>query len=341
MNVPFYNSSAFRIDTPEIREKVYLECEKLYGLKLKRDYFPGPQPVTIEVKDIPKLKQGYMVCEKTDGERAILLLINIDNKPMCFIINRNNELYFMDLGFKKEVFEGSIFDGEIIKNKNGVWNYIIHDCTCYNGQSYLEQSHNLRYACIIDLIVKRYNNKERDPFNIKTKLFYNYGPRLDLTWKHIEATTENKIDGLIFTKIDHPVIFGRDYNLLKWKELHTLDLLVKTESKLINLYYQKRNELILYKTLTKENEKIVKEFLTKAGITKTSITKTSITKTGIVIEFKFENNLFVPYRLRTDKSLPNSLTTVQNTMINIEEAITIQNLIDQENITLNMDQLSV
>ena len=37
-------------------------------------------------------KNTYAVCEKTDGERAILLLINIDNKPMCFIINRNNEL---------------------------------------------------------------------------------------------------------------------------------------------------------------------------------------------------------------------------------------------------------
>jgi hypothetical protein len=96
-----------------------------------------------------------MVCEKTDGERAILLLINIDNKPMCFIINRNNELYFMDLSFKKEVFEGSIFDGEIIKTKAGTWNYLIHDCMAYNGTSFLELSHRLRYACIIDFIVKR------------------------------------------------------------------------------------------------------------------------------------------------------------------------------------------
>ena len=63
-----------------------------------------------------------MVCEKSDGERAILLLININNKPMCFIINRNNDLYFMDLSFKKEVFEGTIMDGELIKTKNGEWN---------------------------------------------------------------------------------------------------------------------------------------------------------------------------------------------------------------------------
>ena len=316
MNVEFCNSTAFKIDNKDVKEKVYIECERLFDLKLKRDYFPGPQPVAVEIKDIQKLKEGYMVCEKTDGERAILLLINIDNKPMCFIINRNNELYFMDLSFKKEVFEGSIFDGEIIKTKNGTWNYLIHDCLSYNGTNFLKESHNLRYACIIDLIVKRYINKEKDPFNIKTKIFYVYGAELNKTWEHIQKTTENKIDGLIFTKIDHPVVFGRDYSLFKWKEEHTLDLFVKADLKKgINLYYQKKQESLLYKTLTKENEKLVKAFLSKENL-----------KSGVVVEFKFENFLFVPYRLRTDKNKANSELTLKNTMINIEEAIGIEML---------------
>jgi hypothetical protein len=330
MNVPFCNSTAFKIENDDLKEKVYVECERLFALKLKRDYFPGPQPVTIEVKDIPTLKEGYMVCEKTDGERAILLLINIDNKPMCFIINRNNELYFTDLAFKKEVFEGSVFDGEIIKYKTGIWNYVIHDCFTYNGESFLQSTHDLRYACIIDLIVKRYINKERDPFNIKTKLFYKYGSQLNITWDHIQKTTENKIDGLVFTKINHPVLFGRDYKLLKWKETHTLDLLAKYTNKKINLYYQKREEIILYKTLTRENEKLISEFTTR-----------DILKKGVIIEFKFENFLFVPYRLRTDKNKANSEITIKNTMINIEEAISILGLTDPSDPDLDLNQLKV
>lgn len=319
MNVEFYNSSAFKIDNEEIKEKVYLECEKLFKMKLKRDYFPGPQPVTVEIKDIENLKNNYMVCEKTDGERAILLLINIDNKPMCFIINRNNELYFMDFSFRKEVFEGSIFDGEIIKTKNGIWNYLIHDCFCYNSVSFLEKSHRLRYACIIDLIVKRYNPKERDPFNIKTKIFYNYGPELNLTWQHIQDTTENKIDGLIFTPIDNHIVFGRDYSLFKWKILHTIDLFVKREGKVVNLYNQKKSELIIYKTVSRENEKSIKEFLSRDQL-----------KSGVIVEFKFENHQFIPYRLRVDKKTANSEITIKNTMKNIEEAIDIDMLCNKE-----------
>jgi len=332
MNVPFCNSNAFKIESLEIKEKVYIQCENLFKINLKRDYFPGPQPVTIEIKDISKLyNNDYMVCEKTDGERGILLLINIDNKPMCFIINRNNELFFTDLSFKKEVFEGSIFDGEIIKTKNDTWNFLIHDCMCYNGTSFLNISHNLRYACIIDFILKRYNNKKTDCFNIKTKLFYKYGPDLNKTWEHIQKTTENKIDGLIFTPMNGPIIFGRDYSLLKWKENHTMDLFVKREKIGINLYYQKKTELVFYKTVTKENEKIIKKFM---------ISKDTL-KEGCIIEFKFENDLFIPYRLRTDKNKPNGEITIKNTMINIEEAITIETLCNKKEPEINMETLKI
>ena len=336
MNVPFCNSNAFKIDSPELKEKVYLECEKIFKTTLKREksdssfYFPGPQPVTIELKNLSKLNEEYMVCEKTDGERSILLLINIDNKPMCFIINRNNELYFTDLSFKKEVFEGSIFDGELIKTKKDSWNYLIHDCMAYNGTSFLNFNHRLRYACVIDFILKRYNPKETDCFQVKTKLFYSYGNQLDKTWEHIQKTTENKIDGLIFTPIYGPIIFGRDNSLFKWKENHTMDLFTKNHDKKIHLYYQKKTELVLYKTLPKENEKIIKNFVTKEQL-----------KKGVIIEYEYINEIFTPYRLRTDKNKPNGEITVKNTMINIEEAITIQTLCQKKEPEININSLKI
>ena len=326
MNVSFCQSNAFKITSPELKEKVYLECEMLFGKKLKRDHFPGPQPVAIEKKDIKSLKDGYVVCEKTDGERAILLLINIDNKPMCFIINRNNEFFFIDLSFKKEVFEGTIFDGELIKikeknndtkeknSKEETWNYLIHDCMCYNGSSFLELSHRLRYAAIIDCIVKRYNHKEKDPFYVKTKLFYKFGNGLEKTWNHIQKTTENVIDGLIFTKIDYPINFGRDYSLFKWKEEHTFDLLVKKSGKKINLYGTRKSEQYLFKTIKETDH--VEQIVTFA--------KDNDLKKGTVIEFKKD---FVPYRIRKDKQTPNGEITLNNTFKNIEEAITIKDLV--------------
>ena len=57
MNVAFCNSKAFKIDSIELKEKVFLECDNLFGFQLKRDYFPGPQPVTIEKKKFKPIKK--------------------------------------------------------------------------------------------------------------------------------------------------------------------------------------------------------------------------------------------------------------------------------------------
>ena len=324
MNVTFCDSKAYLIDSKDLKEKIFLECESLLGCSLKRDHFPGPQPVAIELKDLP-FKEKYMVCEKTDGERAILLLLHVNNKPMCFMINRKNEFYFMDFSFKKEVFEGSIFDGELIKTKKGTWNYLIHDCMVYNGTSFTDVSHRLRYACIIDFIVKRYIYKETDCVNIKTKLFYEYGPKLVETWKHIQKTTENEIDGLIFTPVERPILFGRDNTLFKWKEDNTIDFLVKIVSKKMNLYYYKKT-LVIYKSFTSvsENYKSVISFVEE---NETNDRVIDLLK-GVIIEFKISKDLgtFTPYRIRSDKLKPNGEITVNNSIKNIQENITVDQI---------------
>ena len=319
-SVDFCNSTTFKIINDVLKEKIFDVCDSLFGFQLKRNYFPGPQPVTVEKKDIESLKNNdYMVCEKSDGERYVLLLINVDSKPMCFMINRNNDLYFMNLSFKKEVFEGSIFDGELIKTKNGNWNYLIHDCMIYNGSNFTQKPHNLRYACIMDFIVKRYVNNKIDCFNIKTKIFYCYGKLLDKTWEHILKTTENKIDGLIFTPVKNPIIFGRDYSLLKWKEPdnHTMDLLVKIKSKKTIFLYGHNN--YLFKTIDTKNVNysIINNYLSDNNIT------------GGIIEFKYSVNdeIFTPYRIRLDKDKPNGEITITNTLKNITEALKICDLV--------------
>ena len=81
---------------------------------------------------------------------------------------------------------------------------------------------------------------------------------------------------------------------------------------------------------SKENEKMVKTFLSKENL-----------KTGVIVEFKFENYLYVPYRLRTDKNKANGEITIKNTMINIEEAISVLNLIQQSSPDLNINKLSL
>lgn len=337
----FCNSTALKVSDSTIIKKVFDKIQLLNNINLKKNNFPGSQPVALEKKNIESLKNNkYVVCEKTDGERHLLVLINIDNKPMCFFLNRNNELLFISFTFKKEVFEGSIFDGEIIKNTKGIWNYIIHDCVTYNGLSYITKNHYQRYGAILDLIIKRYINKESDCVNIKTKLFYEYGYLLEKTWEHIKSTTENNIDGLIFTPVFSPIELSRQWDLFKWKNgnNHTIDLLVKKELKKINCYgLNNRNttntnqvttkkDLYIFKSI-KESETNFNEILNFCEEHSYN-NNTELLQKGVIIEFKYniEADKLIPFRKRLDKQFPNGKITIDNTIKNIKESLNIEDL---------------
>jgi hypothetical protein len=317
-----------KITNELITEKIKKEFERLLGVVIENNMFPGSQPVAIEKKDLIILKKKeYVVCEKTDGERIILIIINIDNKPMCFTINRKNEYFYVALSLKKEVFEGTIFDGELIKNKNDEMTYIIHDCLSYNGRNFMNLNHRLRYAAGIDFIVKRYLHKKNDFFKIKTKLFYNFIHASDktggikTTWKHIQETTENCIDGLIFTPIYEKIILGRQNTLFKWKEFNTIDLLVKSYKEKINLYFHKNGNK-LFKSFDKDsdNYSIIVNYFSENSLD---------LKGNIIIEFKYsiKNEIFTPYRIRNDKDKPNGEITVINTLKNIKESIILEDFV--------------
>ena len=49
-----------------------------------KDYFPGPQPISIEYKHFPILRNSeYFVCEKTDGERYMMVALLFEGKRKC------------------------------------------------------------------------------------------------------------------------------------------------------------------------------------------------------------------------------------------------------------------
>jgi hypothetical protein len=316
--INFCNSNVYKINNNGLIQKTFEIIESILENKLNKNFFPGPQPVAVEKKDLELLKKKkYVVCEKSDGERYLLIIIYIENNPMCLLLNRNNDFFFVELNITSEMFEGTIFDGELIQTKNGNWNYLIHDCIAFNKRSYINIPHSKRYGAIIDFITIRYSYSETNPFFIKTKIFYEYSPDIELTWNHIQNTTENNIDGLIFTPIYSPIFFGRQIDLFKWKNggNHTIDLLVKLVSNKIYTYYSNNKVFKKFDKNDTEFKKIV-SFVENNELTK-----------GIVLEFKVtSDNTLNPYRIRTDKNMGNSKLTIDNTFKNITESLEIQDL---------------
>lgn len=219
-----------------------------------KGYFFGPQPITLEKKNVIKpdlgvlsIQSNYTVTEKADGERHLMF---ITNTGRCYIIN--NRLAIRYMGVKINSLVNCIFDGEYVTRDilgNEVNVFAIFDAYYYNGE-------DVRGLKLVS------DNKEKDRLYYMKEFVRKYAIKFDeadikITSKDIlsgdnifevakEILNKSKnggymyhIDGLIFTPKsygvgcdfdgDTPNNLGTWTKVLKWKppSENTIDFLVK------------------------------------------------------------------------------------------------------------------
>jgi len=220
-----------------------------------KQYFSGPQPVTLEQKNIVAPELGYItiqndytVTEKADGER---MLLYIHNNGKCFFINNRLDIKFT--GVVLDTITNTIIDGEYItKNilNNPTKIFAVFDI-------YWNNSNDLRKLPLVSESTKipsRLNNMKTLISKIKQKFLtrnidiyvkeFKYGN--DSIFKYCNEILNDetlgkfnyKIDGLIFTpqkfpvggshSSDTPESTGTWNKVFKWKppKDNTIDFLV-------------------------------------------------------------------------------------------------------------------
>lgn len=221
-----------------------------------KDYFIGPQPVTLERKNviqpglgIVSIVEDYTVTEKADGERCLLYVAG-DGK--CFIIN--NRLNVRYTGVKINRYINSVFDGEYITRDTlgrKLSMFGIFDVYYNNGADVRayplvsEGKSESRFK-----LMQQFANQCKDAFasdgmTLFAKEFKHDGDIFKLSkevWdKEQSGVYPYKIDGLIYTP-KHLAVGGRFLKdepanirtwdmVFKWKppQENTIDFLIRFE----------------------------------------------------------------------------------------------------------------
>ena len=247
----------------EFQNKEYLKIFNDY-LSLIKDtnpvagnYFIGGMPVTM---DLPCSKQllrldskgnfvNYLTL-KVDGERYLLFLSSWGD---LFFIDRNMNFYiFIDresvrLPFIKEVGR-SIFDGEMVLFKSGIYEFFIFDVLYYDSESFISKDYYTRYdVCkfALNSVLNSYLYFTGEiNLTITLKRWFPISDILksDNIYEYIDSETnkerlvKNKLeaDGLIIQPFDTPYIMygpwiGINNVQFKWKPLEhqTMDFKIK------------------------------------------------------------------------------------------------------------------
>ena len=269
-----------------------------------KNYFPGPQPVSIERKHFGILKRNdYVVCEKTDGIRHALVAIMYNDKKMCVLIDRSQEMYLLPLNLPKPMFTGTVFDGELVKTETG-WQFLVYDCLVVSNKlvGHLPLTKRIEEATgPVAGIMKM----AKDPLKVKVKTFW----PLSQFSSFMEQKFPYETDGIVLTPVNEPVRIGTHETLFKWKprDTNTIDFQMKWRGDKWGMYVQEKGQLIF------ESELL------------TSQCGEFEIKENMIMECQYVHweapRWWKPVNIRTDKTHPNNRRTFYRTLVNIAEDI--------------------
>lgn len=285
-----------------------VQCiHRVWGSK---DYFPGPQPISIETKHFPILKRGeYMVCEKTDGERHMLVALTYEGRRVCVFVNRAFKMIEVSLRLKKSAYEGTILDGELYGNT-----LMVYDAVLVCGQSVWNCTLPERLQASRTLVQSIIHMKS-DAYRVVCKTFHAMKDFETFMNDHL-PTVEQVVDGLVFTPVNEPIRLGTHETMFKWKprEKNTVDFMMKREGSVWRLYIQEKGTLYF-----------------ESDIPPNRIEDEPWFEDGAIVECQYMTDdapmWWKPLKRRYDKTHPNNRRTFYRTIVNIKENIQMHEFI--------------
>jgi hypothetical protein len=286
-----------------------------------KDYFPGPQPVSIERRHFPILRSGdYVVCEKTDGERHMMVATTFEGKPHCLLVNRAFDMIEIKINLNKKAYEGTILDGELYDTT-----LMVYDAILINGApvGHLNLYQRLAEA---EKMLKCIIHMKYDVYRLKVKTFYAFKDFEHFMDVYLPTVQQN-VDGIVLTPVHEPVRIGTHETMFKWKpgEKNTVDFQMKRgtsfegvgkpDAPVWKLYVQEKGKLF-YETefpLSRMNEPWFED--------------------DAIVECMYvswENGpmWWKPQKRRRDKTHPNNRRTFYRTIVNIKENIQLKEFLD-------------
>lgn len=273
--------------------------------------FPGPNPVSLDTGHYPALRsQPYYVCEKTDGVRFLLLCCTVpaagtgELLKVCALVDRAMTAYLAPLRHvPRAMFQGSLLDGELVWNKaDERWEYLVFDAVCVSGVPVMTDGLRDRLEAV-HAALRVYAWDPRDPLALRVKSFIGCGSgNWDALDDHMaEAAARYDVDGVILTPALAPVVYGRHNGMfkLKFEARHTVDFLVGGDGR----------QLLVF------------DAGTHAPVGRLAGPAAA---PGCIAECSLAGgDAWDLVLVRTDKTTANDMFTYRKTLLNMEEALTL------------------
>jgi hypothetical protein len=182
----FSNKKSLQINSPQIRNDIKSIINNIGSFNLTSKYY-----TFLNKKNVNNLKENnFLVTLSTFGKKFVLFIIKYNTKKYCIFINKKNDtMTVTQLKFTDDIFLGTLFDGELIKNSEDKWIYLINDIAYYKGENIITKSFSERQTIIENIL-----NNEHE-YCINTETLY-ISKKTYFEYKYIKSLVEKYMNHL-------------------------------------------------------------------------------------------------------------------------------------------------
>jgi hypothetical protein len=197
----FSNKKGLQIVGNEIKEDVKSLINNIGSFNLTSKYY-----TFLNKKNVNNLKENnFLVTLSTFGKKFVLFITNFNTKKYCIFINKKNDaMTVIQLKFSDDIFLGTLFDGELVKNNEDKWIYLINDIAYYKGENIITKSFYERQSIIENILNTEHDNNisNIETFFISKKNYFQYNNIKDLVHNYMN-NLNYKCSGLYFKNISN------------------------------------------------------------------------------------------------------------------------------------------
>lgn len=301
--------------TPTIMTDLQTIIPRLWNVEWSRNDVPCNNPCSLMRKDMETLhRTKYMVGAKADGVRAFMLFSFTEDPEMDYValVDRKGRGGVFDVRAPTEFYSGTLLDGEMV-TKDGHMTYYVFDIISLSGYTMVKKPHVIRRGEMKRAVSQLVDmNKHLKHLTIVEKKWFPVG---SVNFNDISRSIHpSPCDGLVFVpEHGRKLAPGRQVDHFKWKraEDHTVDFFIQNNQ----LFVGDMGHKIPAQRLN------INEFKNGTNLTveDCSIIECKMTK---------KDGAWTAHmmRARPDKHTPNDHRVVTQTLQNVEESISLDEL---------------
>lgn len=177
--ISFCSRIGYNIKTDEAKKRILEDLEQTFRFKVIQKHYEKFDPQI----SIHKLRNNpHLISVRTNGNPYLLYFTKLNFINQCIFVDKKVQSgYFLPriilskFRFHDDLFEnGTLIDGEMVKDKNGNWIFIICDIIGYKGV-YLENVNLVKRLNIVyEILEHQFKPDEYDVCRFQVKKYFPY-----------------------------------------------------------------------------------------------------------------------------------------------------------------------